>query len=183
MSVWSSPRIVAAIVAIAVACIGCGGAGHTGSTPAPPPTATAALTPEPRSAAPTSTPMASASISSEPPAATLRAEGGDPMTGQLGSYTWAGSGSDSPWLPGAPMTVGAREPLTVVLGGGVALVEWSARRVPAGVTSGNGALAMGSGGPPATFVAPGPGRWSVQVAIRFAGDLGSATYYWDLTIR
>ena len=38
----------------------------------------------------------------EPPAATLAVEGGDPVAGQLGSFTWNGGGSDSPWLPGAP---------------------------------------------------------------------------------
>ena len=30
---------------------------------------------------------------------------------------------------------------------------------------------------------PPPGTWSVQVTVRFANDLGSATYYWRLTVR
>jgi len=36
---------------------------------------------------------------------------------------------------------------------------------------------------PITFPAPKPGRWSVQLAVTFAGDLGSATYYWEVTVR
>ena len=59
--------------------------------PAPPPTGDPTRRP--------STAVAGV-VSAEPPAATLAAEGGDPVAGQLGSYTWAGGGSDSPWLPG-----------------------------------------------------------------------------------
>ena len=33
---------------------------------------------------------------SEPPAASLSVEGGDPVVGQLGSFTWNGGGSDGP---------------------------------------------------------------------------------------
>ncbi len=119
----------------------------------------------------------------EPPPASLAAEGGDPVAGQLGSFTWGGGGSDSPWLPGTPVSVGAAEPLTIALGGGVAVAEWSARRVPAGTTNGTGAVALGGGGAPVAFAAPGPGTWSVQVIVRFAGDLGSAAYYWQLAVR
>ncbi len=55
--------------------------------------------------------------------------------------------------------------------------------MPAGTTNGTGAVGLGAGGPPATFAVPGRGRWSVQVAVRFADGLGSATYYWELTVR
>ena len=67
-----------------------------------------------------------------PARATLAAEGGDPVIGQLGSFTWGDGGSDSPWLPGAPITVGPASRLTVTLADGVAIASWSARRVPAG---------------------------------------------------
>jgi hypothetical protein len=105
-------------------------------------------------------------------------EGGDPVVGQLGSYTWADGGSDSPWLPGTPISAGAGEPLTVTIGDGVAIAGWTARRVPAGATNGTGAVGLGAGGTPVTFAAPGRGTWSVQVAVVFAADLGSAAYYW-----
>jgi hypothetical protein len=129
-------------------------------------------------------PVASPSIpSAEPPPATLAAEGGDGVAGQLGSFTWNGGGSDSPWLPGTPVDVGAGEPLTVTVADGVAVSDWSARRVPAGSANGIGAVALGGGPAPVTFRAPGPGSWSVQVLVRFADELGSASYYWQLTVR
>ena len=132
------------------------------------------------------TPSAAASLSpssAEPPPASLAAEGGDPVTGQLGSFTWGDGGSDSPWLPGARLTVGHAEPLTVSIAGGVAVAEWSVRRVPGGTTDGSGAVALGSGTGPIAFIAPGPGSWSVQVTVGFGGDLGTASYYWQLTVR
>ena len=141
-----------------------GGAGHTSSTGP-----TSAVSQSPSSAG--------------PPPATLAAEGGDRVAGQLGSYTWDGGGSDSPWLPGAPVDVGAGEPLTVTVADGVAVGDWSARRVPAGTANGSGAAGLGGGDAPVTFSAPGPGSWSVQVVVRFAGGLGSAAYYWQLTVR
>ena len=130
------------------------------------------------------TPVVSTSSSSaEPPAATLAVEGGDPVAGQLGSFTWNEGGSDSPWLPGTPVDVGAGEVLTVTIADGVAVDDWSARRVPAGTTDGVGAVRLGGGPAPVTFDAPAPGSWSVQVLVRFAGGLGSAAYYWQLTVR
>jgi hypothetical protein len=140
---------------------------------------TPAITPGPASADPSLSPS-----SAEPPSASLAAEGGDPVTGQLGSFTWGDGGSDSPWLPGARLTVGRAEPLTVSIADGVATSDWSARRVPGGTKDGSGAVAIGSGTTgPITFIAPGPGSWSVQVTVGFAGDLGTASYYWQLMVR
>ncbi len=119
----------------------------------------------------------------EPPAATLAVEGGDPVTGQLGTFTWGDGGSDSPWLPGAPITVGTGEQLTVTIGDRVGVATWSARRVPAGTTDGSGAVGLGTDGPPITFGAPEIGSWSVQVTVDFDGGLGSASYYWLVTVR
>jgi hypothetical protein len=113
----------------------------------------------------------------------MAADGGDPVVGQLGSYTWADGGSDSPWLPGAPIRVGTGEPLTVSIADGITIAGWSARRVPAGTLDGTDAVALGSGGPPVTFAAPAAGTWSVQVVVRFAGGLGSAAYYWQVVAR
>jgi hypothetical protein len=144
----------------------------------------------PAATAPPSDPAVSTSASAQasspaagPPAATLAADGGDAVAGQLGSFTWADGGSDSPWLPGTPVTVGAGEPLTVTLADGVAVAEWSARRVPAGTADGAGAVGLGGGPAPVTFAAPGPGSWSVQVDVTFGGGLGAAVYYWQLTVR
>ena len=113
----------------------------------------------------------------------LAVEGGDPVTGQLGTFTWGDGGSDSPWLPGAPIAVGTGEQLTVTIGDGVGVATWSARRVPAGTTDGSGAVGLGTDGPPIAFGAPETGSWSVQVTVDFDGGLGSASYYWLVTVR
>jgi hypothetical protein len=150
------------------------------------PAATGTAGPEPTSAtsAPTATPTTPpAAPAATPPAASLSAEGGDPVVGQLGSYTWSGSGSDSPWLPGAPIPVGAREPLTVTLAGGPPVSQWSARRTRAGATDPIGALSAGSGNGPIAIDAPASGSWTLAVSMTFAGERGSATWYWRLDVR
>jgi hypothetical protein len=120
----------------------------------------------------------------EPPVATLGAEGGDAVAGSLGSFTWGDGGSDSPWLPGAPISVGAGESLTVTLPADAPVERWLAKRVAAGSLDGAGALSLGNGaGAPITFRAPAPGAWSVQVDVTFGHDLGAATYYWAVSVR
>jgi hypothetical protein len=196
-----APALLAIVVVttIVAACDGAGRSGSTGGSAGAPtspgptvePTGTAApatVTPTASvasSADPASTGSAGPSTpASEPPSATLAADGGEPAIGQLGSYTWLDAGSDSPWLSGTPLTVAAGEPLTVTVGGGVAVADWSARRVTAGTTNGTGAVALGqAAGPPVAFAAPATGTWSVQVTVLFANDLGSATYYWRLVVR
>ena len=116
----------------------------------------------------------------------LAVEGGDPVAGQLGSYTWDGGGSDSPWLPGAPIAVGAGERLTPSLAAGVAVDDLvCARAGRPGSSDGAGAVALGDrdGGADRLRAPPATGRWSVQVTVRFADELGSATYYWQVTVR
>jgi hypothetical protein len=182
---WTVVAILSTVL-LASACTG-GGSAASGSAAASPdgptpgptrgPTATAAgsamLT-----AAPTGSPAGAA-----PPDATLAVEGGDPVVGQLGSFTWGDGGSDSPWLPGSPVSLGTGERATVTLSGGVRVASWTARRVPAGTLDGSGATGLGGGGATIAFSVPGPGRWSVQVDVRYADDLGSGTYYWQLTVR
>lgn len=199
--VRTGARAPLAIAVIATIFAACGDAGRSGPAdgstsgptrpgPTAEPSGTGAPTSAPSmivslSAAPASTGSAGPSAPAGlPPSATLAAEGGEPATGQLGSYTWLDGGSDSPWLPGTSLTVGAREPLTVTIGGGVGVADWSARRVTAGTSDGSGAIELGqAAGPPVAFAAPAAGSWSVQVTVRFANDLGSATYYWRLTVR
>ena len=86
-------------------------------------------------------------------------EGADPVAGQLGSYSDAGGGSDSPWLPGAPVTAAAGEPIRIELADGSAVAGWSARRAPAGSTTGAGAVALGDGG--SDVALPGTSRVDV----------------------
>ena len=190
------------ILLVAAACSSAGGpspslasGGPAGSVAAPTlspaasiaasPPAPVAVSPAMPSGLPTpGTPSAPATpVSAEPPPASLAAEGGDPVTGSLGSFTWNNGGSDSPWLSGARIRVGAGERLTVTIKGAVRVATWTARRVPAGATDGTDAVGLGDGTGTITFQAPLPGIWSAQIAVRFAGDLGSATYYWRLAVK
>jgi hypothetical protein len=122
-------------------------------------------------------------VGTAPPAARLAAEGGDPVTGQLGTYTWRDTGTDSPWLPGAAIAVGPGEPLSVSLEPAVDIDTWRARFVPANADGPEGATALGEGAGSPAFPAPVPGAWTVEVHVVFAGGLGDASYFWRLEIR
>lgn len=118
----------------------------------------------------------------EPPAATIAVEGGDPVVGELGSFTWRNSGSDAPWVPGAPIRIGSGEPLTLAFAAPVRITTWTVARTP-GATFGSGVVGMGEGsGEPIEFPAPPHGTWSVNVSVSFADNLGSAAYYWLITV-
>lgn len=202
MSRWSARRPSTAILSVVLLASACT-TGSASGAPSGSPTATVATSPSTSGPSATAAPPASTAAppastasaaaqpspspaepsSAEPPPASLAVEGGDPVDGQLGSFTWADGGSDSPWLPGAPLTVGSGERLTVSVAHGLGVDGWSASRVPSGTANGVGAVALGSGAAPVTFAAPDPGSWSVQVTLRFAGDLGSATYYWQVTVH
>ena len=177
MTRWSVRRSLLVILPMALFASACATTGP--SVPAVPSAAVAS--PTPSAAVPHS--QAAATAPTEPPPATLSVEGGDTVTGQLGAFIWGDGGSDSPWLPGSPIAVGAGEHLTVALADSVGVATWSAKRVPAGTTDGSGAVGLGTGGPPIAFDAPGAGLWSVQVTVDFDPGLGSASYYWLVTVR
>ena len=119
----------------------------------------------------------------EPPAASIIVEGGDPVVGQLGTFTWENSGSDAPWLDGSPIHVGAGEQLTLTLARPVDIGEWRVSRVTPGNRNGIGAVGMDEGSRgPVKFQAPPPGRWSVEVHVSFAGDRGTALYFWLIAV-
>ena len=178
----------AAIVTfVAVAAVAVGACG-----PAVPPTAApAAVDPPPGSpsAAPASSPAPTVRPSSTvagrdaPPDALLVAEGGDPVAGRLGTYVWLETGSDAPWLPGAPIAVGAGEPLTVGLDPDGDIRAWAARYVPAAATGPEGATSLGEGDGRPRFEAPGPGAWTVEVFVEFAAGAGDASYFWRLEVE
>lgn len=177
-----------AIAVIAMACsssgpsASAGAAGSAASTGTSQAAATATPASSPSTTAAAATPDPSVEAAA-PPAASLSVDGGEPVTGQLGSYTWNGGGSDSPWLPGTPITIGSGERPSASLDGGAGTATWSARRVAAGSSDGAGAIGLGDGSGPIAFAGPPPGRWSVQLTVHFAGDRGSATYYWDVSVR
>jgi len=168
-------RVVAIVSLLMVGVAGC-----TPTTPSPGPTADAATAAPPPSSLGASPTRAGLD---GPPDATLGAEGGDPVTGQLGTYVWFESGSDAPWLSGAPLAVGAGEPLTVTLVPAGDLDTWTARYVPALASGPAGAVALGEGSGDPAFAAPRPGTWTVEVAVVFAAGAGTASYFWQLEVE
>lgn len=174
MSVRATAIVVLVVAAIA-ACTGTAAPPTPGNSPSPPSTS-----PSPAIAtdAPSSEPSADG-----PPAARMAAEGGDPVTGQLGTYVWGDAGSDSPWLPGAPISVGAGEPLTVIVDPVIPVSTWRARMVPSGAAGPAGARQLGQGAGDPRFGAPAPGSWTVEVHVVFVAGRGDASYFWRLDVR
>lgn len=181
---WVIPVAMAATFLIG-ACSSRGASGSPSGAPGTPVASPTGSIPAVTSRPVTSgAPSPAATASTEPPAASLKADGGDPVVGQLGSYTWNGGGSDSPWLQGWAIHVGAGELLTATLAGEPEIGSWTVQRVPAGANGGSGTFAMGSGeGSPIGFVAPNPGSWSILVDVRFANGSDAAAYYWLLEVR
>lgn len=118
-----------------------------------------------------------------PPAAIASVEGGEPVTAQLGTYTWAATGSDSPWLRGAPIRVGAGEVLSVVFDPPIEVESWAARYVPRDQDGPDGAIALGQGPPPSSFAVPPPGTWTVELAVVFTDGQGSVSYAWSVAVE
>jgi hypothetical protein len=165
-------------IAVAVGC-GSGTTPTQGASPTPPPPvspgATVTLAP--------SGPPPSLAGRDAPPDAALAADGGDPVIGQLGTFVWLDTGSDAPWLPGTPFRVGAGEPLTLRLVPDTRITGWTARYVPAAAQGPGNAQALGTGRGSVAFEAPGPGDWTVEVSIEFAGGAGQAHYFWRLEVE
>lgn len=174
-----SPALIVLVVALVVA--GCARGSTSLSTSTATPTSLPPVASPSALASAAGSAVGSPTTDALPPDASLAAEGGDPVVGQLGSFTWGDGGSDSPWLPGALITVGAGEPLSVTLVDGTTIAGWTAVRAPAKSTSGAGAVAAGEGSGAIGFAVAEPGRWTVAVTIGFLGG-GSATWYWQLDV-
>ena len=177
MPARSLRRSAPVVVALAVLMAACSVGGPGGPPPTGLPSAASVAT-----ATPAASPTA-ASSTAQPPAASLAVEGGDPVTAQLGSFTWNGGGSDSPWLPGSPITIGQGERMTVSFTTDPGVASWTARRAAAETLDGAGAVGLGQGATPITFSPPPPGTWSVQLTVQFANRRGSAAYYWQVTVH
>ena len=119
-----------------------------------------------------------------PPDGLLAVDGGDPVVGELGTWTWRNAGSDAPWLPGYAIHVGAAEQLTFAMAERVPIESWTVSRVPpSSVPGSDGVVGMGDGTTGViTVAAPPVGTWSVSVHVYFADNLGDATYYWAVTV-
>lgn len=154
-----------------------------GAVPSSPPPSPSPPTPAPAPSVAVATPPDDGpSTGDGPPSAVLSAEGGDPVSGQLGTYTWRETGSDSPWLPGAPIRAGAGEPLSISIDPPTDVMTWQARYVPATADGPDGATSLGQGSGSPAFEAPAAGSWTIHVRITFAGGAGDANYFWRLDV-
>ena len=180
----------AAVWALVVAVAACSGpagspAAGTGTAAAPPteeaatpaaspneaPSATAEQTPEP-------------DATTEPPVALLVGTDAGPVAGDLGTFTWDGLVSDSPWIvqrSGDAVPSGAR--LRVRFGDSLDQARWIARWAPVRHGEAGTPQSAGSGDDGRIVVeAPGEaGPWSLQLEARF-GDERRAVWYWRVAV-
>ncbi len=122
--------------------------------------------------------------SPEPPRAILVGGADGPETGDLGTFSWDGLVSDSPWIvppTGSPVTPGTR--LRVRFDPRLQPRAWIARWAPirhgeAGTTRNAGS---GDGGRVAVEAPMEAGPWSLQLDAMFA-DGRRAVWYWRLGV-
>jgi hypothetical protein len=101
------------------------------------------------------------------------------VDGDLGTFDWNGTVSDSPWLPGADIAVRVGQGLRIEIATDWA-VSWTASIAPGG-THGQGKTGAGSGDGAPTLQAPtSAGTWELGVKVTFA--LGEVRYHWRLTV-
>lgn len=175
------PRCQALLLMVLVLA-GCSSGGTTAPSETSPPLATEAVPPSAVSSASVPTAAVPTASGDAPPVGALAAEGGDPVTGQLGTFAWGDGGSDSPWLPGAPIAVGAGEPLAVSFRPPIRVATWQARAVPSGADGPAGATILGEGTGAPAFGAPAAGSWTAEVHVVFDGGVGDASYFWRLEV-
>jgi hypothetical protein len=161
----------------------------TGGPPSPTPTDRASAATE-QPAPPSATRSAAAVRTPDPVVAVPIARLGSGEAGALGSYTFAGQGTDAPWLPArmlqpVPVRPGAAVEVRVE---GVRIASWTARVAEASDATGATATGAGKGGPIAagtavTIDAPkSRGGWVLMVQVVFADEVGDAAYYWRLDV-
>lgn len=165
-------------------------AGCASVTPDPTPTLVASAGPRASVAAVPTVPTASPhpiepsssppSAETHPPPATLVDAGGREVNSQIGTFVWQGVVSDSPLLPGAPVTVRTGQGLTISVIG-PRPTTWVATLFsePGDPTSGR---AYGQGVGVFTLAAPDrPGTWTLRLKTVYGGA-GEVTHFWRLTV-
>jgi hypothetical protein len=191
-----APHYVAWLTALVFVMVGCAGPAATpaptgprtshAASPTDAPTATSSATAtESIAGGATASPADSPPPDSpEPPRAILIGGADGPETGDLGTFSWDGLVSDSPWIverTGSRVTPGAR--LRVRFDPRLQPRAWIARWAPirhgeAGTPRGAG---FGDGGRIALETPMDSGPWSLQLDATFA-DGRRAVWYWRLGV-
>jgi hypothetical protein len=117
----------------------------------------------------------------QPPIAVLTFAGGEPVAGDLGTYTYRGTGSEAPWLAGEPVAVPPTGALAqVFLSEPLPIASWWARVAPTGRQPRLGEpREIGTGAGPIAFELP-TGAWTLELSVQFGDGIGDATYFWEL---
>jgi hypothetical protein len=152
--------------------------------PVPPATPRAEATAPPASE-PASEPAAPTPIpDAQPPDALLAGVAADPVAGDLGTFTWAGLTSDSPWVVGrAGGSADAGATLVVEFRPDVGEATWDATwaRVAGGQAQQPGDVSDPATGPVRVTLPAEPGTWSLQLFARF-GPGRDAAWYWRVEV-
>jgi hypothetical protein len=174
-----------ALATVAVVVAACGvaaGPPAAGATQAASKTVASSASPSPSSAA---LPSDSASPAGPPDARLDGLAAGGIAAGLLASFTWDGTGSDGQWIVGPSAgSAPAAADLRVIVGGGLAPVNWQARWAPVAGTTVGSPVDGGSGSSGAIGVrTPATaGAWSLAVTASF-GTGRSATWTWRIEVR
>jgi hypothetical protein len=176
-----------ALVVVVAACSGpAGSPSATSGTQAPASTEIRATPAAPHTESPSASPEATPDPgnASEPPTALLVGTDGGPVAGDLGTFSWDGLVSDSPWIvqrSGDAAATGAR--LRVRFDDSMDQTKWTARWAP--IRRGEAATPQAAGsGDEGRIVIEAPaeaGPWSLQLEARF-GDGRRAVWYWRVAV-
>ncbi|MBA3876408.1 MAG: hypothetical protein C0498_05640 [Anaerolinea sp.] len=202
------PILTTVVIVLWFAVAGCGG-GSGASPEAPPPSdiatgVTAPPAPEPTpTPEPSPTPEPPSPCDGPRPIATprptddpritglLRFLGTTGTPGVLGSFTFDGSGSDSPWLPfaaGRTVSIPPGEPVTIGFGDGSAIGGWSVSLADANDRAGLELIGHGyreNDLPPIDLIRLEPlpaGCWVMAAMLSRADGRGSGVTYWSVSV-
>jgi hypothetical protein len=120
----------------------------------------------------------------EPPDALLAGASGGPTTGALGTFSWDGLVSDSPWIvPRKAVLVRPGDGLRIRFEPGPGQSSWAARwaRIRGGEATRPHAAGSGDDGRVVVEAPTDAGDWSLQLEARFAGG-GRAIWYWRVSV-
>lgn len=171
-------RTPAGVVTLVVALAGGCGSGVPPATLPPP---ASSSPPGPTPVQPTSVVEP---VPDAPPDVVLVAEGRPAVVGDLGTFSWDGLVSDSPWILGtATVSVAPGESFEALVAGTLPVRDWTARWAR---VVGNDAQPVEDGadagpGLPITLRPPSAGAWSLRVELRYA-DVGRAAWYWRVEV-
>jgi hypothetical protein len=114
----------------------------------------------------------------------MAVDGGPATIGDLGTFSWNGLVSDSPWILGrAAVAVQSSGSLQADVAGRFAVRDWIAQwaRVVNGDTQPGEDAAAAGFRLPIVLNPPSPGAWSLRLEVGYE-DVGRANWYWRVDV-